>query len=188
MPPSRSSPTIDVKRGVLYVGTGGSTTGVPQSLTNSVVALNLEDGKLRWVKQLEVGGGMTLSGFTSSPVLRTLGSGNRNHSGRTALGHVYGLDPDHGGEILWKTPVGAPANGAANASAINGGIAWGLAADYHNLYVATSGLLAQPGNAAGSLTALDLKTGIVRWNTPAPTSGLFLERGIAGTPNHRRSR
>ncbi len=163
-----SSPTIDVKRGVLYVGTGGSTTGVPQSLTNSVVALNLEDGKLRWVKQLEVGGGVTLSGFTSPPVLRTLGSGNQIILAGQLSGMVYGLDPDHGGEILWKTPVGAAANGAANASAISGGIAWGLAADYKNLYVATSGLLAQPGNAAGSLTALDLKTGTVRWNTTAP--------------------
>jgi polyvinyl alcohol dehydrogenase (cytochrome) len=152
-----SSPTIDVKRGVLYVGTGGSTTGVPQSLTNSVVALGLEDGKLRWVKQLEVAGGA--SGFTSSPVLRTLGSGNQVILAGQLSGMVYGLDPDHGGEILWKTSVGAAAaNGAANASAISGGVAWGLAADYKNLYVATDGLLAQPSNPAGSLTALDLKT------------------------------
>jgi polyvinyl alcohol dehydrogenase (cytochrome) len=77
-------------------------------------------------------------------------------------GTVYGLDPDHGGEILWK------ARGGTAARAADGGIAWGLAADYKNLYVADSGRLAQPGNAAGNLTALDLKTGIVRWNTPAP--------------------
>src|ERR1700733_6628012 len=51
-----SSPTIDPKRGVLYVGTGGSTTSVEQSLTDAVAAFDLSDGKLRWVKQLTVSG------------------------------------------------------------------------------------------------------------------------------------
>jgi polyvinyl alcohol dehydrogenase (cytochrome) len=45
---------------------------------------------------------------------------------------------------------------------------WGSAADHRNLYVALSGLLAQPANPAGSLTALDLRTGIARWHNPAP--------------------
>src|SRR6202142_688071 len=48
-----SSPTIDAKRGVLYVGTGRSTTGIEQSLTDSIAAFALNDGKLRWVKQLK---------------------------------------------------------------------------------------------------------------------------------------
>src|SRR4030088_1302018 len=62
-----SSPTIDDKRHVLYVATGGSATGVEQSLTDAIVALDSVDGKLRWVKQLvrqEAGTG--LAGFSSS--------------------------------------------------------------------------------------------------------------------------
>jgi polyvinyl alcohol dehydrogenase (cytochrome) len=47
-------------------------------------------------------------------------------------------------------------------------VAWGSAADYRSLYVASSGLLAQLSNASGSLTALDLKTGAARWQTPSP--------------------
>ena len=47
-----SSPTIDAKRDVLYVATGRSTTGIEQSLTDAIVAFDLNDGKLRWVKQL----------------------------------------------------------------------------------------------------------------------------------------
>jgi polyvinyl alcohol dehydrogenase (cytochrome) len=150
-----ASPTIDPKRGVLYVATGSSTTGVEQSLADAVVAFDLSDGKLRWVKQLLAPGEPTNSGFISSPVMRTLGSGNQVILAGQMSGVVYGLDPDHGGEILWQAKA-------------DNGIAWGMAADHRNVYVARSGVLAQPGNGAGSLTALDMKTGIVRWSTPAP--------------------
>ena len=155
-----SSPTIDPKRGVLYVGTGPSTTGVEQSLTDAVAAFALSDGKLRWVKQLNVMGHAAAGGFTSPPVLRTLASGNEVILAGQISGVVYGLDPDHGGEILWQNRLGADGDG--------GGVAWGTAADYRSLFVALSGSLAQPGNADGSLWALDPKTGIARWHTKAP--------------------
>src|SRR5580693_8248118 len=47
-----ATPTVDTKRNVLYVATGSSPTGMEQSLTDAVVAFDLADGKLRWVKQL----------------------------------------------------------------------------------------------------------------------------------------
>jgi polyvinyl alcohol dehydrogenase (cytochrome) len=167
-----SSPTIDPKRNVLYVATGGSATGFEQSLTDAVVAFDLSDGKLRWVKQLSVSGEAASSGFASSPILRTLGSGNQIILAGQMSGIVYGLDPDHGGEILWQSRISASAAasvaGAGPGAGVGGGIAWGGSADHRNFYAALSGLLSQPANAAGSLTALDMKTGIVRWNTPAP--------------------
>jgi polyvinyl alcohol dehydrogenase (cytochrome) len=95
-------------------------------------------------------------------------------------GVVYGLDPDHGGDILWQTKIGDGAGAGGTASGITskvgppgvegspGGVAWGSAADHRNLYVAISGLLAQPANAAGSLTALDMTTGAARWHTASP--------------------
>jgi polyvinyl alcohol dehydrogenase (cytochrome) len=194
-----SSPTIDGPRHVLYVATGGSGSGLEQSLTDAVVAFNLADGKLRWVKQLtqpDAGAGAAgqpgavhtgAAGFWSSPVLRTLASGNQILFAGQKSGAVYGLDPDHGGEILWQTRIGeagagqpgaaqtgampagaAPAVASAGVAGRPGGVAWGSAADHRNLYVALSGALAQPGNSAGSLTALDLKTGIARWHRAAP--------------------
>jgi len=181
-----SSPTVDDKRHVLYVATGGSATGVEQSLTDAIVAFDLADGKLRWVKQLvRPDAGTAGSGFWSSPVLRTLATGNQVLLVGQKSGVVYGLDPDHGGEILWQTKIGdsgaGPAGGFAGgasgiASAVGppgvpgsaGGVAWGSAADHRNLYVAVSGLLAQPANAKGSLTALDMTTGLARWHTAAP--------------------
>jgi polyvinyl alcohol dehydrogenase (cytochrome) len=155
-----SSPTIDPMRNVLYVTTGGPGMGGEQSaLTDAVVAFDLSDGKLRWVKQLIAPAEAVSGSFESSAVLRTLASGNQILLAGQTSGAIYGLDPDHGGEILWQTGIPAGASG--------GGIAWGIAADHRNLYVAASGL-AQPVNAAGSLTALDMKTGTLRWNMPAP--------------------
>jgi polyvinyl alcohol dehydrogenase (cytochrome) len=172
-----SSPAIDPKRGVLYVSTGGSTTGVEQSLTDAVAAFSLSDGKLRWVKQLTVHGQLAASGFTSAPVLRTLPSGNDILLAGQRSGIAYGLDPDHGGEILWQTRIGAPSPAGDGpgvgpvpvAGAERGGVAWGAAADYRSLFVALSGSLATPANTTGSLWAIDPKTGILRWHTPSPT-------------------
>jgi polyvinyl alcohol dehydrogenase (cytochrome) len=212
-----SSPAIDAKRGVLYVGTAGSATGVEQSLTDAVAAFDLSDGKLRWVKQLTVQGQVALSGFSSAPVLRTLSSGNDILLAGQISGVVYGLDPDHGGEILWQTRIGAPPVGGGGAIAApgtgapipglpitglpttgspaaglpatssvgppnvagadGGGIAWGFAIDHRSLYVALSGVLAQPSNATGSLWALDPKTGIPRWHTPAPAPACSWSEG-----------
>src|ERR1700675_1434832 len=99
-----SSPTIDGKRNVLYVATGGSATGVEQSLTDAVVAFDLADGKLRWVKQLvRPDAGTGRAGFSSPPVLRTLATGNQVLLAGQKSGVIYGLDPDHGGGVLWQT-------------------------------------------------------------------------------------
>jgi polyvinyl alcohol dehydrogenase (cytochrome) len=177
-----SAPTIDTKRNVLYVATGGSPTGAEQSLTDAVVAFDMSDGKLRWVKQLvRPDAGPGGAGFSSSPVLRTLATGNQVLLAGQKSGVVYGLDPDHGGEILWQTKIGVsgagPGGGAQGSvgtvgppgvAGAPGGVAWGSAADHRNLYVAISGLLAQPPNSAGSLTALDMTTGAPRWHASSP--------------------
>jgi polyvinyl alcohol dehydrogenase (cytochrome) len=176
-----SAPTIDPKRGVLYVATGASTTSVEQSLTDAVAAFGLSDGKLRWVKQLTRTGELATSSFTASPVLRTLASGNQIILAAQKSGVVYALDPDHGGEVLWQTRAGTPSSGADVAG---GGIGWGIAADHRNLYVGVSGLLAQPANPTGSLTALDMKTGLLRWHTPAPQPACAI---VAGECRHAQS-
>ncbi len=176
-----SAPTLDVKRNVLYVATGSPASGAEQSLTDAVAAFDMADGKLRWVKQLvrsEAGPGG--AAFTSSPILRTLATGSQVLLAGQRSGVVYGLDPDHGGEILWQTKIGdnAPAAGAGATGIVKvgppgvagpaGGVAWGSAADHRNLYVAVSGLLAQPANSSGSLTALDMTTGTARWHASTP--------------------
>src|SRR6202166_1282545 len=118
-----SPPTIDAKRNVVYVATGSSPTGLKQSLTDAVVAFDLADGKLRWVKQLvRPDAGPAGAGFSSSPVLRTLATGNQVLLAGQKSGVVYGLDPDHGGEILWQTKIGDSGLGSGAAAGGASGI------------------------------------------------------------------
>jgi polyvinyl alcohol dehydrogenase (cytochrome) len=44
--------------------------------------------------------------------------------------------------------------------------------------VARSGMLSHPANGTGSLTALDMKTGLVRWSTPAPQPACTWNDGV----------
>ena len=129
-------------------------TGIEQSLTDaarlrtdgSCAGSNNRAARMRNVRQRHL-----------SPDTAELATGAQVLLAGQKSGMVYGLDPDHGGDTLWQTKV-----------ADSGGVAWGSAADYRSMYVATSGLLAPSPIASGSLTAVDLKTGSVRWHTPSP--------------------
>jgi polyvinyl alcohol dehydrogenase (cytochrome) len=156
-----SSPTVDVKRGALYVSTGSSYTDAPASTADAIVALDLTDGKMRWAKQLAVQDSVGAGAFDGSPILRTLVSGKQILMAGQQSGVVYGLDPDGLGEVLWQTK-------AADAAA-PGGVGVGPAADHRSLFVSITGALARPENSFGSLTALDMKTGARRWYTPSPS-------------------
>jgi len=47
-----NSPTIDAKRGVIYVGTGNSYTDSPTSTHDAVMAFDLKTGERKWAKVL----------------------------------------------------------------------------------------------------------------------------------------
>ena len=47
-----SAPTLDPKRNLIYVGTGNSYTDVPLPRTNSILALDMGTGAIRWVNQV----------------------------------------------------------------------------------------------------------------------------------------
>jgi polyvinyl alcohol dehydrogenase (cytochrome) len=49
-----SSPTVDTKKNVLYVGTGNSSSDPPAPQSEALVALSLDDGRMFWWKQLAV--------------------------------------------------------------------------------------------------------------------------------------
>ena len=50
-----NSPTIDAKRGLLYVGTGNNYTGPANERSNSVLALDLKSGRIAWSWQIVAG-------------------------------------------------------------------------------------------------------------------------------------
>lgn len=190
-----SAPTVDIKRGLVYVATGDSFTDVDTKGADAIFAIEMATGKVRWSHQVTpndnfiIGCNATKPGvncpeklgpdydFGSSPILFKLKSGKDVVLAGQKSGTAYGLDADSG-KLLWSTKVGS-------GSAL-GGIEWGMAADDKRLYVANSdiiNLLDEANKARGSnetmegptsgpakpgLYAIDPATGKVLWATPAP--------------------
>ncbi len=168
-----SSPTIDVKRKAIYIGTGNNYSDPVTKYSDGVMALDIETGSLRWVKQLsgddvwnyscsmpdkascpEKPGGDTDVG--TSPILKTLASGRDIIVVGQKSGVVHALDPDKRGEIVWQNRIG-------KGSAL-GGVLWGLAADNNVVYAPLSDVLVPGGG--GGLFALRIATGDKVWYAP----------------------
>jgi len=168
-----NSPTIDVKRQSLYVGTGGSYTEPAAETTDSIISLDLKTGKMLWAFQgtardayLGLAGcAQNVSSrsencpmvegpdwdFGSSAILRTLPGHRRILLGPQKSGNVFGLDPDRKGALVWKAEL------ARTPPSTTGLIAFGGAADELNAYFALT---------SGSMAALKLTDGKVVWSTP----------------------
>jgi polyvinyl alcohol dehydrogenase (cytochrome) len=184
-----SSPTLDVKRGVMYVTTGDNFSSPGTSMSDAVLALEIKTGRVMWSKQVTPndvfsGACTTKPGgcpgpdfdFGSSAMLLRLASGRELLFAGQKSGVVYALDPDRKGEIVWQTRVG---KGSAN-----GGVQWGMASDGQKIYVQVSDVarLRRPNpdptnpntsnldpNAGGGLTALRAENGEKAWfASPAP--------------------
>jgi polyvinyl alcohol dehydrogenase (cytochrome) len=185
--PIFGAPTVDAKRGVLYVGTGNQHTEplVPES--DAVVALDLTTGAKRWVSTLapEQFGGKDIYHIGCeewSPAKREgcspenpKGQGDRDfaapvmvvkrNDGKEVIvagskdGMLYALDPDAHGAVLWKLRVGKGGE--------LGGIEYGMATDGQLIYAPVVDWNVGE-KADGALNAVDLMTGQVRWRTPAP--------------------
>ena len=173
-----SAPTIDAKRGVLYVGTGDSYTDAVTPGSDAIIAMDLVDGHTRWSRQFTehdnflIGCGRKPQptncpetvgpdyDFGASPVLHTLAGGRQILLVGQKSGAAFGLDPDRRGQEVWRAKLGA-------GSAL-GGIQWGMADDGSALYVAVSDVVASPLVAKPGLSALDPATGRVMWFTPSP--------------------
>jgi polyvinyl alcohol dehydrogenase (cytochrome) len=170
------SPTVDRERGMLYVGTGNGYTDILAPTTDAVLGIALSSGELRWVRQLDShdswASGCVYGGpcpetpgldadFAASTILVRLPSGHDVLVAGQKSGMVYGLDPDDGGKVLWRTKAGA--------GGVFGGIEWGMAAADGRVFVPISDSLPSSG-AAGrpGLAALDAATGRRLWWTPSP--------------------
>lgn len=176
------SPTIDAKRGLLYLGTGENYTAPATTSSDAIQALNLKTGKLVWSFQATQGDTWNMScpgnpncpekvgpdyDFGMAPILVKRPNGQDLLVVGQKAGIVYGLTPETG-KVLWQTRVG---HGGAL-----GGIHWGMATDGKLVYAANAdnkyGInpkidsLIKP---APGLYALDVSTGDVVWKTPSPS-------------------
>jgi polyvinyl alcohol dehydrogenase (cytochrome) len=182
-----SSPTIDERRGVVYIATGNAYTEPAASTTDSVMALDLKTGKMLWWNQVTPSDAFVIGcrpenancpkevgpdfDFGNAPILRALSNGKRIIVIGQKSGLAYGLDPDNEGKLVWKFKAG-------KGSAL-GGIEWGSAADDENAYIPVSDVLAPP-NEAGGLFALKLATGEQVWHAAAPKLECTSGRGCTG--------
>jgi polyvinyl alcohol dehydrogenase (cytochrome) len=180
-----SSPTIDEKRRMLYVGTGDNHSAPATYTSDAVLAFSIDSGEIVWSRQLltgDMGNGACLSAdktncpephgpdfdLGSSASLISLEGGKRLLTIGQKSGMVWALDPDDRGRIVWQTRVG---NGGPL-----GGVQWGTATDGKVVYAAVSDIavvnlvLGQPivldPNKGGGLHALAATTGAELWNAP----------------------
>jgi polyvinyl alcohol dehydrogenase (cytochrome) len=173
-----SAPTLDPRRGLLYVGTGNSYTDVPTARTDSILALSMTTGAIVWANQLHTKDNYIVScdapdsagkgncpqtlgpdvDFGTSPILQTLPDGRQMLLTGEKSGQVYALDPGSGKQF-WSAQVGAGSS--------LGGIEWGSAADGSQLYVAVSDAAAANARPGG-LVALRIEDGQRLWQTDPP--------------------
>jgi len=165
-----NSPTIDPKRRAVYFGTGDSETEPAPKTSDSVMALDLDTGKVLWSYQAQANdaflGGCGPNTKTencpnevgpdwdigNSPILRTLPDGRRLLVAGTKNGDVFALDPDKKGALAWRVNI---------ADKPRTGIVWGGAADEQNAYYGLSG---------GGVVAVRLANGEKRWYSALGTS------------------
>lgn len=172
-----SPPTIDDRRGLLYVATGNAYSETDSAAADAVIAFDLKTGSRRWSHQLQAADLFNVAclspdrsncpdregpdyDFGSPPVLATTSDGRDFLVAGQKSGVVYGLDPDKEGALLWKTVVGPGGN--------VGGVEWGMASDGNKVYVSLAGWKWKNPRAAGSVSALDIITGKILWETPNP--------------------
>ena len=179
------SPSVDEKRGLLYIGTGQNYTRPSTSTSDAILALDLDTGMRKWLFQATADDAYNLAcvaetqkencsdpmgpdvDFGMAPILVQRPDGREILVVGQKSGVVFALDPDQGGKVLWSRRVGR--------GGLLGGIHWGMATDGRRVYVANSDnplgfapeIEPEAAEAPG-IYALDLTRGRVVWKHPSP--------------------
>ena len=187
--PIWTSPTVDEKRGLVYIGTGESNSPPVSKNTDAVVAIGLADGKQRWSLQ-GTDKDIYLSGcgvnpkpdqlncvkasetvyrdvdFGASMVLAPFSTGKQAVFAGQKSGAVWALDPETG-NVLWHNDLGS--------GSPLGGIHWALAYDHGTVYAPIvfthdpyldyyRAEKTPPSPFHSGMYALDAATGKVKWS------------------------
>jgi polyvinyl alcohol dehydrogenase (cytochrome) len=189
-----SAPTLDLKRGVLYVSTGNNYSSPATPTSDAILAMDLKSGRMVWSKQIFPSDAYNAScrdkaancpeekgpdyDFASPAMLVRAGDSRDLLVAGQKSGIVSALDPDRKGEIVWQTRVG-------QGSAL-GGVQWGMASDGQKVYAPNSdvGRTRRTGGdptdprryvldpkQGGGLTALRVTDGSKAWYAPPAACG-----------------
>lgn len=170
--------TIDSARGCLYIGSGENYTRPATKTSDAIIAFDLITGEKRWVQQTIPKDAwnaacVTLTSrancpedfgpdadFGAPPILVNFQGKDLLLAGQKS-GHVYALDPDDEGRIVWTQLVGR--------GGFMGGIHWGMATDEEVLYVPINDRgpydLNPDKDKSPGLHAVDIEDGSILWST-----------------------
>ena len=178
--PIWSSPTVDAKRGRIYVGTGENYSSPADANSDAVLAIDMQTGARVWTRQSTSGDAWNVACMMnnnpncppengpdfdhgSSILLVEIDDGEEVLIAGHKNGIVYGLDPDDKGKVKWSTKVGR--------GSIQGGIHFGMAAAGDQIYVpindmnnTRNGDYLDPKKARPGMHSLDANTGEVLWS------------------------
>ena len=180
-----TTPAIDTKRGLLYIGTAENMSPPATHNSDSVIAIEMATGEVDWVFQalagdiwnaachtggancpedagpdFDFGGGITLTRDSSGRDIVVAGQKS---------GHVFALDPDTKGSVIWQKRL--------SMGTTLGGVHWGVATSGDTIWATVAdppqqrqGYVPRPG-----IHALRLRDGATRWSLP-------VERGCEFNP------
>ncbi len=174
------SPTVDAKRGLVYIGTGENYTRPTTNNSDAIQALDMNTGKLVWNFQATSDDAYNVAcpvfincpdksgpdlDFGMAPILTKRSDGKDILVAGQKSGVVYALLPESG-KLIWQTRIGK--------GGMLGGIHWGMATDGKYVYATNSdnivGIDKRDSSRKPSpgIYSLDLLTGKIIWETPAP--------------------
>lgn len=176
--PIWNSPSIDEKRGVLYVGTGEATSEPAEKTTDAIIAINLRDGRIRWSFQA-TDNDIFLTGcmnrrdglncpkesrmldvdFGASTILAQRSDGKDILLAGQKSGTLWALDPDNGGKLVWRRDFGS--------GSPLGGIHWGIAWEGERVFAPIHFFPGRDGkdpNQVPGIHGVNVDTGEVLWS------------------------
>ena len=178
--PVWSSPTVDVKRGLIYVGTGENYSSPADENSDAVLAIDMATGARVWTRQSTSGDAWNVACMMAdNPNCPPEDGPDFDHGSSILIveldkdkdillaghknGTVYALDPDNKAEVLWATEVGR--------GSIQGGVHFGMSAADTQLYVpindmnnTRNGDYLDPEQARPGMHSIDANTGKKIWS------------------------
>jgi polyvinyl alcohol dehydrogenase (cytochrome) len=176
------SPTIDAKRGRLYIGTGQNYSYPATNTSDAIIALDLKTGKVIWRFQATEDDTYNVAcpllyncpdkagpdvDFGMAPILVKRQDGTEILVAGQKSGVMHALSTD--GNVLWQTRVGR--------GGPLGGIHWGMATDGKYIYAANSDHAYTVDRRDSShpiapgIYALDINDGKIVWHAAPPDCG-----------------
>jgi polyvinyl alcohol dehydrogenase (cytochrome) len=186
-----ATPTLDIKRGVMYIATGDNYSSPATGLSDAILALEIATGRIVWSKQTTAGDAYNSScatdklncpaedgpdyDFGAPAILAELPGGRDILLAGQKSGMVYALDPGNKGSLLWEVRTGKPGPNVGTSI----GVQWGMSTDGLNVYASTSASGRTPPKdpldtrrnildpqQGGGLTALRVRDGSIAWHAP----------------------